>query len=129
MFAYPFPSFTSAVIAIMLAALFVLAWRFLDRLLSARIRYRFPDPRHAAGYSPVWSPPWTYGQSPTDAVPYQQRLLTLRNAAIDLAAHSSSSRARMREFKRIIGELLQFEEAHNIPIAALKTSTPTTRAE
>ena len=125
---YPFTSSASAVIVIMLAALFLLAWRFFDRLLLAWIRRRFPDPPPFVDYPSVRSP-WSHTEFSGGTASYQGWLLTLRTAAIDLATHSSSSRARMREFKRIIGELQRFEEAHHIPVAALKASTPTTRAE
>jgi len=122
---FPFPSLRSVALALMLAALFVLAWRFIDRLLHAWIIRRFSPPQCVAG-SPFASA-WTRAQMPADAAAYGDRLLILRAAAIDLAAHSSSSRTRMREFKRLIGDLLAFEHAHHIP--APKTFTPTTRAE
>jgi len=123
----PFPSPPSVALALLLVALFVLAWRFVDRLLHAWILRRFSPSQFIAG-SPFASP-WTRAGMPPDATAYGDRLLILRAAAIDLAAHSSSSRTRMREFKRLIGELLAFENAHHIPASVPKSFTPTTRAE
>lgn len=123
----PFPSLPFVVLALLLGALFVLAWRFVDQLLYAWTLWRFSPKQFVAG-SPFASA-WTRAQVPPDAAAYGDRLLILRAAAIDLAAHSSSSRTRMREFKRLIGELLAFEEAHHIPATAPKVFTPTTRAE
>jgi hypothetical protein len=123
----PFPSLPSVALAILLAALLLLAWRFLDRLLYAWIVRRFSSSHFVAG-SPFASA-WTRAGMPPDTTAYGDRLLILRSAAIDLAAHSSSSRTRMREFKRLIGELLAFEDAHHIPAPMPKSFTPTTRAE
>lgn len=119
------PSLPSVALAILLFAFFVLAWRFIDRLLHAWILHRFSPPQFVA--SSPFASAWARAQMPPDAAAYGDRLLILRAAAIDLAAHSSSSRTRMREFKRLIGDLLAFEEAHHIP--ATETFTPTTRAE
>jgi hypothetical protein len=114
-------------LAILLAALFVLAWRFIDRLLHAWIIRRFSPPQFVA--SSPFASAWARAQMPPDAAAYGDRLMTLRAAAIDLAAHSSSSRTRMRDFKRLIGDLLAFEKAHHIPAPVPNTLTPTTRAE
>jgi hypothetical protein len=124
---HSFASFSNVVFALLLGAIFVLAWRFVDRLLQAWIRSRFPTYPLDRSNHPQSA--WTRATIPANTDAYRNWLFTLRAAAVDVATHSSSSRTRMRELKRIVGELTAFETAHHIPVTPLKSITPATRVK